>query len=232
MSVRCPECSSPVPAQAVETSLGVAQCPTCEAVFETRSLDRPAPTAVLEVPRGLVEQETVSELIVRYRWLRGQHFFLAVFATFWNGFLVFWYTMAVGTLGDLGMASILMFLFPILHVAVGISIAYTVLAGFLNRTEVRVTGHGVTVRHGPLPWFGDVELAGADVAGLFLAPHTEGTDEDSSPTWDLKAKLTTGDERVLCEGLDDLSRGRYLAQRIGGWLRLEGRAESAEVRTG
>jgi hypothetical protein len=226
MTVRCPECAKPIPRHALETALGVAQCPACEAVFDYA----PEPAALVPRPRGLVERETASDLVLTYRWFRPQHVVLAIFATFWNGFLLVWYSLALSNLGGLGLMDLVMILFPILHVAVGVAVAYAALAGFVNRTEVRVTKASVHATHGPLPWRRPPPLPVDQVTRLFVAEHPRTHEDEGTPTWDLKAELTSGEEQIVCEGIDDLARGRYLAQRVGTWLGLHAKAVSGEVR--
>lgn len=99
-------------------------------------------------------------LVVRSRpkWV----WFLAVFALVWNGFLAFWFTIAIGT-GQWSMAAV-----GSIHALVGVAVGYAALRGTLNRVEVSVSRGVLSVRHRPLPWLAPKPLARADIDQLFV----------------------------------------------------------------
>jgi hypothetical protein len=107
-------------------------------------------------------EQTMEGPRFSYRWFSPGFIFLAIFALFWDGFLVFWYSIATSQ-----EAPLMMLLFPVVHVAVGIGVTYTALAGFYNRTLVCVGGGKLTIRHTPLPWPGNRELQAADLTQLY-----------------------------------------------------------------
>ena len=127
---------------------------------------------------------------ISWRWFNPiTSFFLVFFCLVWNGFLVFWYSIALGmfhpaapkirgvvvegaassaeTLSH-GMATTLA-TFPLMHVAVGIGMIYYTICLFVNRTEVSVADGALEVRHGPLPWIGNCKVSRATIAQLYVA---------------------------------------------------------------
>lgn len=91
-----------------------------------------------------------NEITITFKWFQAIHIFLLFFFIAWDSFLLFWY-FAIPT-GD-GI-SIIFMIFPLVHVAVGVAGTYFVLAGFLNKTTIRLTKSTLKMAHRPLPWIG------------------------------------------------------------------------------
>ena len=60
------------------------------------------------------------------------------------------------------------FVFPLVHVAVGVGLTYSVLATLFNRTEVELTADSLRVRHGPIPWKGSFEASRGDLGSIVV----------------------------------------------------------------
>src|SRR5262245_23706197 len=114
-----------------------------EPLSTDRSLEAPLPDHIRLAHDG-------ADLVLDVRWFRPYHVFMLVFTAFWCGFLVFWYTMAFKHPPQSSM----ILWFPLIHVGVGLGIAYSTLAGFMNHTWIRVGSGAVDVKLGPLPWTG------------------------------------------------------------------------------
>ena len=210
----------PVPQGEAPAGGGKADAPALPARDPSRP---PTPT-----DHGVQEVAGTDGLTLDVRWFGPQYLFMLVFAAFWNGFLVVWYSIVLGGLanGDAGMA--VMGLFPILHVAVGVGIGYSALAGLFNRTRVSVDRKGLSVRHGPLPWPGNVEVDSAQVDQLFLKSRIVRNKNSSSTVYDLKVLDKQGRETTLYKGARDDRAARYLEHRIEGWLGLVDRPVAGE----
>lgn len=85
------------------------------------------------------------------RWWTPSVLFLTVFTVFWDAFLLFWYAMALGGLGD-SLMGICFVVFPLGHVAVGVGLTWWVLATWLNRTVVDARDGQLRCSVGPIPW--------------------------------------------------------------------------------
>lgn len=131
------------------------------------------------------------ELNIRYRWFSPIAFFLVFFCLFWDGFLVLWYGIGLAT-GD--MPSVF-FLFPLIHVAVGIGLTYYTICLFVNRSYIDASQQMLTVRHGPLPWpRGNKEIAVADLEQLYVE---EKTGNKGSKYHLLRAMLKDGEKLTI-----------------------------------
>src|SRR5829696_819012 len=82
-----------------------------------------------------------------------------------NGFLYFWYSMA------LSQRVWVMAVFALGHAAVGLGLTYYTIAGFLNHTLIRVSASQLDISHGPLPWPGKKRLDSTTVAQIYCKEH-------------------------------------------------------------
>ncbi len=177
------------------------------------------------VPRpGSISLEKFSQGIrLTRRWFSPTYIGLAIFCVFWDGFLLFWYGIAFST-----HAPIIMVLFPVLHLAVGIGLSYSTLAGFINKTEIAVTRQDLLIQHGPLPWTGNMTLPIAGIEQLYcrrIASHSH----DHADTYCLCAIDQYGKRYDLIKNLESPEIGFYLEQQIETWLKIEDIAVDGEV---
>ena len=150
--------------------------------------------------------------------------FLGVFALGWNGFLVFFFSMAAK-----GGAPSVFYLFPLIHVAVGLGIGYAALAGFVNSTTVRIGKGVLRIRHGPLPWLGNRDLRGAEIDQLYCASKTSSSKNGTSTTYDVRAVLRSGKTLHLLRGLTEVEQALYVEQRVERALGIKHLPEAGEV---
>lgn len=249
MRVKCKSCGAAIPAADVNIDRMVAKCAQCDAVFGISSFIRdgqgetrvraevPLPKG-MEILRGDEPPEarpvgyregaaTRPTLSLVRRWFKPlQHIFTFLFSLIWCSFLVFWYTMAAA-----GQAPLLFFLFPLIHVAVGIFLFYTSLAGFLNKTYIEVDGERIRVRHAPLPWIGGKELPSQNVRQLYCTSRTRRTKNGgSSTTYNVQVALHSGRPVDLLTKLGDLDQALFIEQEIERALGIEDEPMPGEVK--
>lgn len=116
------------------------------------------------IPEGLDLITTADGLVIRRVWRSWKLIPLAAFAVVWDGFLIFWYSVALSS----AKAPLVAVLFPILHVAVGFGITYYVIAAFMNKTDVVVSPTGVKITSGPAPWIGNKEVKMGDLCHIVV----------------------------------------------------------------
>jgi hypothetical protein len=157
---------------------------------------------------------------------------LLLFCLFWDSFLVVWYSIGVGVLirGENMGRVWLMFAFPVLHVAVGVGLTYTVLCGFLNRTVVRVSGGELSVRHGPLPWPGNQRLFTTDIQQLYCTESKRHWNRnDGRRTFDVVIQSKGNDKITLLTGLEELDHGLFVEQQVEQHLKIPDQRVPEEV---
>jgi len=120
---------------------------------------------------------------------------------------VFWYS---SLLGAPTAVSIIAGLFPILHVSVGIGLTYWTIAGFLNRTTLRLDERNLSVRHGPLPWKGNHTIPREDIKQLYC--EHEVSQGKNGPTHSYYLSAVLVDERKLRLGSMPADHAKYIEE--------------------
>lgn len=236
----CTACSAPIPADDVELSSKLARCRKCNSVFEIgpqlrdddavrrRELHPPTNVRVirghLEPRRGDVGGEEgyrsriatpPSDVEIEVRWFRPTAIFTMLFAILWCGFLVVWYSIALGTPSPGG----LMLWFPLLHVAVGVGLAYSSLAMLLNRTRITLGNGRMRTTHGPVPWRGASDLDTATIRGFYAeSKTTRGKRGSSTMTWSVCADVEGNPRQALISGLSSEEEARFLSRALAEQL--------------
>ena len=221
----------------------IAKCGNCDAVFSfadkvghteqeviSRVLGEPAPTTDRPIPTDhkVREVDSGDQLTLTMGWFSPQTLFMAFFAVFWNGFLVVWYSIGITGLLSGETEMIIMLLFPVLHVAAGFYVGYSAITGFVNSTTVTVDSAGIEVRHGPLPWPGNIRLDAEDVDQLYVAPRIITGKNTTRTVYDLKAVAKSGTELTVLKTLEDDRAALFMERRIERWLGIEDRRISGQ----
>ena len=242
MKVYCPDCGAQIPAEDLDLQTLLARCRKCDSVFSFADAARAemgraalrvaGPEAAAEVPRPprIRVEEGPATWVARWRWFSPVVLFMVLFCIAWDGFLVFWYSMAFATHGPW-----LMVVFPVLHVAVGISLTYGSLATLLNSTTIRVSRGELEVHSGPLPWIGNRTLPAVRVKQVFSRvayTHNYNGATWNNATWNgaawnngkpslaLFAVLEDGNTIRLAGGLNASSEAAFLQQQLERRLNL------------
>ncbi len=245
MPIACPSCGARIPAEDVDLSTKLAKCVECDEVF---SIDAqlgapPVPLATgprlpRVPPRGITFERDVPKeddrptafrelarardpgrFVLRRRWLSPMHFGLLFFCIAWDSFLVFWYGIAFST-----DAPWIMKVFPIAHVAVGVGLTYSVLAGFLNRTTVRIEEGRLEVRHGPLPWVGNTSLEVAGLRSVYVTSKTTTSSQGRATVKQAVVADTDAAAEVSLLELEDSTQAEFVAAAVAEHLGLPNRA--------
>lgn len=218
-AITCERCGAEIRADDVNLSIGVAKCGACGGVFDLGhrtaaaqgSADRP-PRPTVPLPERFEVSSGDGELLIRWRWFKpSQHIATLFFCIAWDSFLFFWYSMA---LFGSKKAPWLMIVFPIAHVAVGVSLTYATIAGFLNRTWVRATRAGISIRHTPLPWKGNRDIERAALRQLYTSERvSQSRRGTSTSSYELRAVMRDGSTATLLS-LDTPEQALFLEQHL------------------
>jgi len=167
----------------------------------------------------LRDQGTGIEIV--RKWFGWKVILATAFAVFWCGFLFMWYSLAFafGSVfrGELTFAA----LFPLIHVAVGVGLAYTALTGWVNRTRITVDQGRISVRHGPLPWLGNKDLDGTTLKQLYSKEKITRGRNSTSVTYEVHALTTSGRNEKLLSSLETSEQALYIEQEIERYFRIE-----------
>ncbi len=223
IELECRNCGGALSASDVSMELSMVRCPNCQSIYalkaESKKSDSPSndllkkPT--IDTPKGFVVSDSGRELEITQRWYTPLFFGLLFFALFWNGFLVVWHFIALGT------GAWFMSLFAGLHTLVGMGLIYVVACGFLNSTVVRVSGGVLTVRHGPLPWFGNLELDASSLKQLYAKEKVTQGKNGPSYHYSLFGVDHSGTRRAVLKRLQSVEQAVFFEQRIEHFLNIE-----------
>ena len=232
MNVYCPQCGTPIAAEDMNLDTMAAKCRSCSALFSLASFvegdterSRRDRTLAKDVPmpRAIRVDETDGALRITRRWWSPVFIFLVFFCIAWDGFLIFWYKVALSD-----DAPWLMALFPIVHVAVGIGLTYWTIAGFVNRTEIVVDSRELSVVHKPMPWFGATRLSVDQIDQLYCKQKISHGKNGTSVSYQLFASEKGGGKQKILSGLMDSDHALFIERRVESYLGIRDRHMAGE----
>jgi hypothetical protein len=230
MRLQCGSCAATLAEKDVDGSRGLARCSFCGTLTDLGRRGEPGSAAAafreraeIPMPRGFSLSRGAGLVVVR-RWFSPKFFFLLFFCLFWNGILVAMYAAALG-----GKAPPAFLLFPLIHVAIGVGLTYFTIAGFVNSTTVTASGGRLTVRHGPLPWAGNLDLGTAEVKQLFCTEKVTRGKNGPSYSYEVSYRGPGGETKTLLKGLDAPEQALFMEQRLEKHLRIEDRPVGGEI---
>ncbi len=117
-------------------------------------------------------------------------------------------------------------LFPLLHVAVGVGLTYTVIAGYLNQTFITLDNANLTIRHAPIPWFGNRIIPIDTIRQLYCKAGK--IQKNNNATYELWVAFNQGDAKCLLS-LDDPDSVRFLEQQLEAKLGIPNERVAGEL---
>lgn len=180
-------------------------------------------TPKILVPPNLDIKSSTDELTISYRWWSVQYIFVAIFAFICNGYFIYVAFLDFILMVDVDWSASAL-------VLLGLVAAYYALAGFFNRTTVRVTANQLQVTHGPLPYYGSIKLQTENIKQIYVAEILTRYDRRTKDySWQLRVQLNNGaKDKTLIRGLDTPLNALYLEQEIEHYLGIEDRTVPQE----
>jgi hypothetical protein len=222
MKLDCPKCAAEISAENMNLDRMVAKCGRCHSVFSfadhfgyvgsKTKLAAPQPDKVKMENWG-------GGLTLQWRWFNWMILLLTAFAIFWNGMM---FSFVGGSLFSGGEGDFFM-PFPFLcfpHFWVGLALLYYVLTGYINKTTVTVDHNQLTVRHGPLPWWGNKQLNTAEIVQLYAKQNFGRSYRSNgwSGNFEVHAVMKQGKHQKLLSGLDSSEHVLFVEQVIEDYL--------------
>jgi hypothetical protein len=236
MKLTCKSCRLPIPPQDINLEMAIAKCPACGEVFSfleqigSESAAKPTGRLPAPKPNRFIVEEFGSELTVSYRWFTPALFFMVFFCLFWDGFMVMWYSIAISQILNGQPAAWAMAAFGLLHLAVGVGITYSTLASFVNRTEVKLAGGMLTVRHGPMRWGGNHTLSVDDILQFYCSDRTHSSRRRHWSSYQLNVLKKDGTKLVLLASLTEPEEALFLEEQLELKLGIAPRQVPGELR--
>jgi len=162
-------------------------------------------------------------------WFTPMAFFLAFFTAIWFGFLIFFYTSLMGN-----GAPWFIGLFPLLHVAVGVYLAYYTLCLFLNKTYIHFFNNELNIVHQPIPWLGgNKRFDKSEIAQLYVKEKVSNSKNGPQYKYQLMAQMRSGGDQKLLS-LDGLSSSevKEMEDRLEQYMGIPNQPVTGEYRSG
>jgi hypothetical protein len=215
VELKCKNCGSALSPEDISPQLAAARCGHCNALF---AIPQAGPQVIarpdVPLPKGFLLERGMDSVTITRRWFGPLAFILLFFALFWNGFMIVWHAIALGT----GMW--VMSAFGLIHTGIGLFLVYYVLALFLNSTVIRATPFELVVSTGPLPWKGNKRIAADQVEQLFCKERISHGKNGSSANYRIEAVLRGNVRETLVTGFSDPDQALFVEQEIERHLKI------------
>jgi hypothetical protein len=233
LQIHCRYCAAEIPAGNINLDKLMAKCANCSAVFsiagelglaagEKKSSKRVMSS--VPMPKYVSLEESFGELKILRKWFSMYQAPLVFFAVIWNGFLLFWYTIALST-GQTQMA-----LFGLLHLAAGLFLIYTVATNFINATLITVNPQTLDIKHGPIPAWGNKTLNPSDIAQIYCKEIITRSRRSQTITYEVAAIMHDQRRETLLTGLYNAEQALYIEQEVERFLGIANEDVPGEMR--
>lgn len=213
---------------------GIAKCRFCDKVYQV-----PAPSPGVaagtrsrisknfgEPPKFVTESSDIDGTKLAYKAGMAGGCGLLFFAAFWDGFLIFWYTIAFSA-----NAPAIMFVFPLIHVAVGIGVTYAALSQILNKTTITLSGDKVKIATSPIPTGKSKEIFSGEFKQLFVSSNSNTKGAKGVKSYELHMMRRDGRAEAILKNIHDLDSALFLERRIENYYAIADEVVEGEVGT-
>lgn len=171
------------------------------------------PNVPVALPAGFRLDDNGSERRISWRWISMRAVGVFLFAVLWDSVLAaVLYAAFLGKAPPLSVLAVLLILG-----AIGAGMTYLVFAYLVNHTSVHVDAARVSVRHGPLPWFGAKDVSRTDIDRVLSERHAQLDDDggiEPSVTYKVMLLLKGGVALSLVAGLHAPEQALFIEQQI------------------
>ena len=230
IQLQCPNCASQIKSEDINLPQLLAKCWSCHTVFSfegsVASAERNRPQ-IVTMPPGIEAFSLLSELSIQISWRKSASGFLIFFTIFWNAVLIPFIAIAIAT----GEWVILLFIS--LHLFVGISLLYWMIAVLLNTTYITVNQREITIEHKPIavPFYPNRLMPVEEVEQLFTEKYVNGrTNGQPNFAFSLKAIKKNHEHIPLVKGLKSYEQALYVEQQVERFLNIKDRAVAEEYK--
>lgn len=235
VAFKCPNCASPLKADDWDRDSGIIRCSYCRALSTVPAAGSGSAVSAqggashrvrppVPLPAGLTVEEGALGLSILRRWFHWSVVFLVPFCIGWNGFIIFWYTMAFGH-----ETPWIFKVFPLVHVVAGIGITYLTLATLFNRTRISVESGLIRIRHSPIPWRGNQDLDASGVDQLYCKEKRHNGKNGPHYTYEVWAMLRDNTSRKILSTSMNEDQALYIEQKLEQALGIKDRPVAGEL---
>jgi len=181
------------------------------------------------IPDSIKIDKNFQGLRITRKWFGFKFVLLTLFVVIWDAFLVNWYAMAFSSSFQ-DTFSVMFILFPLFHVALGMGLSYYVLAGYFNKTIIDVDFNSITVRHGPIPFWGNQKISSKTITQLYCKRDEYFGSYRGYSTFAVHAITSEQRNIKLLTGFDNSEQALFIEQEIEKLLNIEDKPVKGEIR--
>jgi hypothetical protein len=181
------------------------------------------------IPDSIKSDKNFQQLRITRKWFGFKFILLTLFIIIWDAFLINWYVMAFSSSFQ-GTFNYIIFLFPLLHVSFGLGMTYYVVAGYINKTMIYVDFNSITIRHGPVPFWGNKRVSSKTVTQLYCKRDEYFGSYRGYGTFAVRAITNEQRNIKLLTGLDTSEQALFIEQEIEKFLNIEDKPVKGEIR--
>ncbi len=156
-------------------------------------------------------ERTENALYLTKRWLDSRLFFLLFLV------LIFGLSSASFVVVSLDQGSLIFLFCPLIWIELGL--IYTLIAEFSNKTTLTVTSSYLTIKHHPLPWFGQFQVTTDQIEQLYVKKST--FTRNKQHYYHLYLLTETGKRKTLFKNLSYSQFALYFEQEIEAFLNID-----------
>lgn len=232
IALKCPSCASPLSADDFDSQHGFIKCGYCKALMTLpKAAERKSEGGSAFRERGEVPmparvrlENTAHGMAILRRWFSPAILFLVFFCIAWDGFLVFWYSMAFAMNGPF-----IMKIFPIAHVAIGVWLTYFTIASLFNTTRIAAERGELVVKHGPVPWAGAKRLNASEVDQLFCKEKVSRSKNGIRYTYGVWTAMKDGSSAKIIAANLEMDQALFIEQQLEKALGIRDREVPGEL---
>lgn len=185
--------------------------------------------ADIGIPENIQISKNFQQMHIVRKWFGFKFIFLTIFVIVWDAFLINWYAMAFSSAFESAF-DLMFILFPLLHVSVGIGLTYYVLAGYINKTFIDVDFNSITIRHEPLPFWGNKKVSSKTIKQLYCKRDEFLGSRNGYRVFAVHAITSERRNIKLLSGLDNSEQALFIEQEIEKFLNIEDKPVKGEIR--
>ncbi|NME69177.1 hypothetical protein [Flammeovirga aprica] len=164
------------------------------------------------------------------RWFKPHHLVFLIFAIAWNSFIIAWFEfLKYGVRFD--FMTIMFFILPLVHIAVGLGGFYYCLGLLLNRTIVKVENDKLMVKQFPLPWKKKFSVDVSEIEQLYVGRKKIIDKWDQERKNPLMLAKKNGDKIILLSGhaIVDINQVKHIERLLEDYMKIQDYAMPREL---
>ncbi|WP_432797879.1 hypothetical protein [Poriferisphaera sp. WC338] len=219
MIIHCDNCNQIIPADNINLDNLIAKCDACNSI--TSFADNIKPNSLAESqpqasqPSCIKIDQSSHNFRMSKRWFNSGYVFLLIFSLFFGGIPLLILIQNIleatqdGSAKNIEVKGIL-FLIPFF--LIGACTFYSGITGIINRTTFTLSPEQLRVQHGPLPWWGNINLDPAQIKQFHVKKSSVTVNDQ--PRYNVLAEMLDGKEHMIAPRVEEKGYAYFIEQTL------------------